>query len=471
MKPKARKNAGSAPACHSCNQFVDLLNTLPQMAFLLDREGHFTWINESNATETGFSSSELLGRSFIGFIHDQPSAQRALESVQSGNPILHLPVRLLKKDGSIMDLLWSARWQQDSICCSAEVPCIEEGIKTLRGLYEKKLKAHNRRLYDILERIGEGFIAMDESLRVIYWNRQAEVFTGKSREEVLTKNVLECFPGSIATQFQRQCEKAIQTGQPKRYEAFITNDEAWYDISIYPSPNGITAFFRNVTERKNIEEKLELEKKETQKKVTAAVIQAQEKERAQVGQELHDNVNQVLTTVKLYTELCLSGNDNCNELLKRSSHLLQACISEIRALSWQLSAPSLGKIRMIDSIKELVDAITATKRTAINLDTDGIADLEVSDELHMAIYRILQEHLTNILKHADAREVRVFIDRVDDELIMKITDDGKGFDTRNKRSGIGISNMVSRAESLGGRLSLNSAPGLGTVLIATFSLK
>jgi signal transduction histidine kinase len=126
---------------------------------------------------------------------------------------------------------------------------------------------------------------------------------------------------------------------------------------------------------------------------------------------------------------------------------------------------------MMDSIKELADAITATERTSIKLHTEAIAVLEVSDDLHLVIYRILQEHLTNILKHAEAREVRIMIDCLDEELIIKVSDDGKGFDTRNKKSGIGISNMVSRAESIGGRLSLNSAPGLGTVLIAHFSLK
>ena len=205
--------------------------------------------------------------------------------------------------------------------------------------------------------------------------------------------------------------------------------------------------------------------------ITAAVIKAQEKERAEVGQELHDNVNQVLTTVKLYTELCMSNNENSADLLKKSSELLQFCINEIRILSRQLSAPSLGQIRMKDSIKELVETIAATGKTDIKLDTKDILDLEVNEELHLAIYRILQEHLTNILKHADASLVKIIINLIDDDLFIKVTDNGRGFNVYEKKGGIGIANMMSRAESLGGRLSINSAPGLGCVLIAHFELK
>ncbi len=126
---------------------------------------------------------------------------------------------------------------------------------------------------------------------------------------------------------------------------------------------------------------------------------------------------------------------------------------------------------MKDSIKELVETITATGKTDIKLDTKGIVDLEVSEDLHLAIYRILQEHLTNILKHADASLVKIVINYIDEDLFIKVTDNGKGFNPNEKKGGIGIANMMSRTESLGGRLSINSAPGLGCVLIAHFELK
>jgi len=137
-------------------------------------------------------------------------------------------------------------------------------------------------------------------------------------------------------------------------------------------------------------------------------------------------------------------------------------------LSKRLSAPSLGSIKLRDSVQELIDSISATNKIAIDMDTANIKDLEVNQELHLAIFRILQEHITNILRHAGARHVHISFDFVDGDLTLKVIDDGKGFDTSIKRNGIGIANMTTRAESLKGSLVLNSAPGLGCVLIVRF---
>ena len=176
--------------------------------------------------------------------------------------------------------------------------------------------------------------------------------------------------------------------------------------------------------------------------------------------------NQVLTTVKLYQELCLSGIGSSEELITKSIQLLQESINEIRSLSKRLSAPTLGKIKLKDSLNELVDAIAATNRIQIEVDTSQIDNLDVGQDVHLALYRIMQEHLTNILKHASAEQVFITMTLEEGELVLKIMDDGKGFDIRQKRNGIGISNMTTRAESVQGRLVVNSAPGMGCVLMA-----
>ncbi len=85
-------------------------------------------------------------------------------------------------------------------------------------------------------------------------------------------------------------------------------------------------------------------------------------------------------------------------------------------------------------------------------------------DLHLAVYRILQEHLTNILKHAQAHRVTVDITHSKHMLSMEILDDGDGFDVRDRRHGIGITNMISRAESLGGGLEMITSPGNGCML-------
>jgi signal transduction histidine kinase len=150
--------------------------------------------------------------------------------------------------------------------------------------------------------------------------------------------------------------------------------------------------------------------------------------------------------------------------------LLQASINEIRSLSRRLSAPSLGKIKLYESVKELTQSVADTGRLVIRLDLDAIEELEVDQELHITVYRIIQEQLTNILKHADASEVHVMMDFVDDTLILSIEDNGKGFTLQEKSKGMGITNMITRAESIHGSICIDTNPGKGCRLLAKFPM-
>jgi len=388
-------------------------------------------------------------------------------SICEGKNIEKRQCRFMKKNGELVTIEWSGKWDDNDKVwyCYAQVVETQTPDSQLQSEYEKKVKEYDKRLSSLVDRIGEGFVALDEEGRVIYWNNQAEIISGKAREEVLTQKIWDCYPEMTTPEFCSFYTSAIERQIHQKYEAYYPNDRKWIEIVLHPGNNGVTAFFRDITEQKKVEKELEAHKKKVNKKVTAAAIEAQENERSRISQELHDNVNQILTTVKLYIELCANDLGN-KELMQRSMKLLQSCIDEIRSLSKQLSAPSLGKISLKDSLKDLVKTMADTGKTRIQLSIKGIHDIEVSKELHLAIYRILQEHLTNILKHAEAKKVRISIDYLDDDIILKVSDDGKGFSLQDIPKGIGIDNMISRAESLGGRLAINSAPGLGCVLIA-----
>lgn len=238
-----------------------------------------------------------------------------------------------------------------------------------------------------------------------------------------------------------------------------------------PLINGIIINARDITDRIKLQNKLDQELSNRQKQITAAVIETQEKERAQLGLELHDNVNQVLTTIKLYNEMLLEGMGDQKEILNRSVKHLQNCINEIRSISKRLSAPTLGKISLDDSIKELVDSVNLTGRVSIMYYVDGINDCVISQDLHLAIYRIIQEHLNNILKYAEADLVSIELSFSNKTLSLAITDEGIGFDVHKKSAGIGLTNMRSRAEHMGGVLKIESEPGSGTSLFVSFAVK
>jgi PAS domain S-box-containing protein len=340
----------------------------------------------------------------------------------------------------------------------------------------KEAEEEIRKLSLVARETVNAVLLIQKDGSIAWVNNAFTAITGYSSEEVIGRKISELLngPDSDIVTIQ-EMKDSFADGQSFRAEILSytkTGERIWLDASgqPMPEPDGqIQQYFiiqTDITERKKMEQQI----KASQKQTTVAVIAAQEKERAIVGQELHDNINQVLTSIKLYLELCLTDCTNAKELLKKSIQLQQECINEIRGLSKRLSAPSLGKIKLKDSIRELVETVRATNKFAIHLDTADLEELQIEEELHLAVYRIIQEQLTNILKHADAKNVHIFFDRADDELVLKIIDDGKGFNPRRERSGIGISNMQTRAEAVRGILSINSAPGLGSVLIVRFSL-
>jgi signal transduction histidine kinase len=133
--------------------------------------------------------------------------------------------------------------------------------------------------------------------------------------------------------------------------------------------------------------------------------------------------------------------------------------------------PKLGEFDLEELIKDLVDTINVTKKTSIQFLSYGIKNREFNQELQTTIYRIIQEQLTNVIKYALANSVKVVIAGTNHDIAVQVQDDGIGFDLKEKRKGNGITNMISRAETLGGSLRFKTSPGNGCTLTAEFPLE
>jgi signal transduction histidine kinase len=218
-----------------------------------------------------------------------------------------------------------------------------------------------------------------------------------------------------------------------------------------------------ILHRKKMAEQLLREEHLYQRKITEQVINAQEKEREEIGRELHDNVNQVLTSVKLYLETAASREEARAILLPKSIDLIMSCINEIRNLSRSLTAPTLGTKSLIDSVNALIDTVHSSSGLQINFNHSSYK-VPICMNQKLAIYRILQEQFNNIIKHAGATEISVSLSQAEGHTILKILDDGKGFNPLDKRNGIGINNIISRAEVFNGKVDIESASGKGCLL-------
>jgi PAS domain S-box-containing protein len=300
--------------------------------------------------------------------------------------------------------------------------------------------------------------------------------TGWPPEKVIGSPIEEIMPEASHQLVRDKYTEAMGTGKIIDYVEIAAhpNGEKVAEIRVIPIKDNegkvtkILGIAHDVTEKWELQKKLEKERDEFSRKLSAAAIRGQEAERNKISLELHDNVNQVLTTVKLYTELCASKAVDLDVFLPKCTVLLNESINEIRRLSKQLAAPPIGTAGLAESLKELVESIRHTQRATIQLNIRPFACTTIDEDLQLAMYRIAQEHLTNVLKHAQATIITVDLICTNSELSLTITDNGVGFDPSKKNAGIGITNMNSRATLFNGQLQLSSAEGEGCQLQVSF---
>lgn len=223
---------------------------------------------------------------------------------------------------------------------------------------------------------------------------------------------------------------------------------------------------QDITEKRELEKKLLQEEFNKQKLIAQAVVDAQEKERADIGNELHDNVNQILSTARLYLELSKNEESEKLALINKSIENIASAINEIRKISSSLVPASIGDVGLVACIEDFVGDIRFTR--ALNVEFYYQGDIEgiIDDKRKLVTFRIIQEQVTNVLKHAEARNLIIEL-MVDNQGInLSISDDGKGFDkelVRNKK-GMGLYNIHSRVELFNGKISMLTELGKGCKL-------
>ena len=227
---------------------------------------------------------------------------------------------------------------------------------------------------------------------------------------------------------------------------------------------------QDITEKKAAEERLAGERRIRQNEITDAVITALEQEKESLGKELHDNINQILATTKLYIEYALTNDTMRTELLTTAKGLVESAVGEIRNLSKSLLPPSLGEVGLVMALDELVESMRPVNNFKISTDLGSINEKKLSEQLKLTVFRIIQEQLTNISKHADAKNVSISLKMTKAGLSVIIKDDGKGFDIDEKIKGVGLKNILSRAQLHNGKAVILAEKGKGCKLSVLFKI-
>jgi PAS domain S-box-containing protein len=306
---------------------------------------------------------------------------------------------------------------------------------------------------------------VDKNLKVVLFNKQAF----KNAKILLNKQIQvgDDFLNYVATETADSAMdrfyKALN-GQGQEYERiyfYKKGKPIYYKITLLPianetkQVNHVVITASNITAQKKLQNdllSLEISKERT---ISKSVIEALEDERNTLGAELHDNVNQILGMSKLQLEYA-STSPNSLEIIKKTSSYIQDAINEIRRISYNLAPPNLNDIGLESSIRVLIQKLNITDLFSVSI-TFKANEKKLDFNYQLAVYRIIQESLNNIIKHAGATDVEVTVVEENNMLLTTVQDNGKGFNLKTlKNKGIGLKNMQFRAQALQGQLEIES---------------
>lgn len=208
------------------------------------------------------------------------------------------------------------------------------------------------------------------------------------------------------------------------------------------------------------------EKKLFDRAITKAIIKTQEDERFEIGGELHDNVCQILATSRITLGMLKESLPPSSMLwFDQSEENIVLALDEIRNLSHRLAPAFFDETTLEEAFRKLFSTFNIAAKYQILLQfDDSVNKIPISLDIELNLYRILQEQLRNILKHAGATSIKVAVLVIDDTLQMKITDNGVGFDVTKVKTGIGLANMRRRAELFSGNFEIESSVGCGCTI-------
>jgi len=205
-----------------------------------------------------------------------------------------------------------------------------------------------------------------------------------------------------------------------------------------------------------------------EKQIEEATQDAKETERSDIAKELHDNINQLLAASKMYIDMAKRGGNNCKIYLNRSSQYTLEAIEEIRKLTKGLTSDVIQHLGLCEALKNICQDTMETNPIKLSMELNGFNEYDFNDKFKLNVYRIVQEQVNNILKHARATGIVISLKHSTESLVLTISDNGIGFDTCKKQSGIGLTNIKSRARAFKGIADFTSLSQKGCTLTVTF---
>ena len=465
--------------------------------FMLDTEGRVTTWNAGAQRIKGYKPSEILGKHFSVFY---PEAD-----IRSRKPQMELEIA--EEVGRFEDEGWRLRKDGSMFWANVIITALfdEKGQlygygKVTRDFTERKraeqvLRQSEERFRLLVEAVQDYAIFMlDTEGRIATWNAGAERIKGYTASEIIGRHFSCFYPeGDIrSNKPQLGLEAASRDGRFETEGWRLRKDGSkfWADVVITAirDTDGILIGFgkvtRDFTDRMLADEALHnsqsrlQESEKSLRELSLHLLRTQDEERRRIGRDLHDSLGQNLSFMKMQLgslKSAVQGGkiDDIQRQLAEVGRIVEDSVTEVRTISYLLYPPMLEELGLKSAISWYVDGFT--KRSGIQTRLEIPCDLgRLPRDAEMAMFRILQESLTNVHRHSGSRTATVRLLFRDARLILQITDQGKGIPSANLEEsgedwtgalGVGLRGMHERMRQLGGKLELESTSS-GTTIVA-----
>jgi len=307
-----------------------------------------------------------------------------------------------------------------------------------------------------------------ETFRFIQVNKAATALYGYSEQEFMSMTLMDIRTTEEIP--QAKTHFSIQTVSDDIFKSTLVHHKKsgeLMEMEIYSTPIIIKdKSFRSVIAIDVTEKNL------YEHNIIKAIIKTQEDERYEIGGELHDNICQILATGQMTVGMLERTLDPSKKILSgQVSQYIKMAIDEIRNISHRLAPAFFDDTTLKEAFGRLLGSFNPQGKYKVSLRFNDAARIyNVSLEIQLNFYRILQEQLRNIEKHAKAERIDVDVIIYQHKLIMQIADDGIGFDMNTVKRGIGLANIKRRTELFYGKCEINSSPGNGCKIIVTTPL-
>ncbi len=354
---------------------------------------------------------------------------------------------------------------------------------TERKQAEAALRASDLKFRAICEVSPIGIFLIQPNGHTTYGNPAGLRLTGLSREEVIGLNWIKAIHPDDRARVMADWKECVATGSPYSGTGRYLHADGgifWWDVTTAPMYDGDALLGHvglvvDITEQKR-DEAMILASRERLAQLSRQLIASQENERRHIARELHDEIGQVLTAVFYNLNILKSRADSqARADLEESLAAVDRAIQQVRAMSLDLRPSMLDDLGLASTVRWYADRLG--QRTGLKIHvTAPPAGVDLPAEVKIACFRVAQEAMTNIVKHARATHAWIELQQSEELIQLILRDDGVGFDLNAARrravrgESVGLLGMQERVELIGGRFAVESTPGMGTTVRIQFEL-